>query len=117
MNMQAPTNVVYSSTNPYKGGLEGLQPFIDQVIQIIDTKGSFEHVKGLMLETFGGNDIMDMIPSDVEVAAVVGGANPTPASGCCLADRTYYDPQADEGDMTPHHHLWYEFIIGDCVPR
>ena len=83
MNMQGQTNVVYSSTNPYTGGLGGLQPFIEQVIQIIDTKGSFEHVKGLMLETFGGNDIMDMIPSDVEVAAVVGGANPTPASGCC----------------------------------
>jgi len=73
MNMQGHTNVVYSSTNPYTGGLEGLQPFIEQVIQIIDTKGSFKHVKELMLETFGGNDIMDLMPSDVEVAAVVGG--------------------------------------------
>jgi hypothetical protein len=111
MNMQGHTNVVYSSTNPYTGGLEGLQPFIEQVIQIIDTKGSFETVKELMLETFGGNDIMDMIPSAVEVDAVVGGDNPTPASGCSLADRTYYDQQADEGDMTPHQHLWCEFVI------
>lgn len=80
MSMQGQTKDVYSATNTYKGGLEGLQPFIEQVIQIIDTKASFEHVKGLMLETFGGNDIMDQMPSDVEVAAVVGGANPTPAS-------------------------------------
>ena len=39
MNMEAPTNVAYSATHPYTGGLAGLQPFIDQVIQIIDTKG------------------------------------------------------------------------------
>jgi hypothetical protein len=113
--MQGSTNVVYSATNPYTGGLEGLQPLIEQVIQIIDTKGSYEHVKELMLRTFAGEDIMDLMPSEVEVPAVVGGDNPTPASGCSLADRTFYDQQADEGDMTPHQHLWYEFIIGLCA--
>ena len=115
MSMQGPTNVVYSATNPYTGGLEGLQPFIDQIILIIDTKGQFEHVKELMQRVFGGEDIMDLMPSEVEVAAVVGGDNPTPASGCSLANRTFYDPQADEGDMTPHHHLWHEFVIGLCA--
>ena len=90
MSMQGSTNVVYSATNPYTGGLEGLQPLIEQVIQIIDTKGSFENVKTLMLQVFAGEDIMDNMPPVVQTAAVVGGDNPSTASGCALNGRTFY---------------------------
>ena len=96
MSMEDQSAAVNSSTNPYKGGLQGLQPFIDQIIQIIETKAPYENVKDLMLDTFGGEDIMELIPSVVEVAAV---DNPTPASGCVLADRTYYDQPGDQGDI------------------
>ena len=115
MSMEESKAVVYSSANPYRGGLPGLQPFIDQIIQIIETKAPYENVRDLMLDVFAGEDIMDLMPSTEEVAAVVGGENPTPATGCCLADRTFYDQPADQGDMTPHQHLWYEFIIELCA--
>jgi hypothetical protein len=90
MSMEESKAVVYSSANPYRGGLPGLQPFIDQIIQIIETKAPYENVRDLMLDVFAGEDIMDNMPPVVQTAAVVGGDNPSTASGCALNGRTFY---------------------------
>jgi hypothetical protein len=47
-----------------------------------------------MLQVFAGEDIMDNIPPVVQTAAVVGGDNPSTASGCALNGRTFYDPKS-----------------------
>jgi len=54
-----------------------------------------------MTRTLEGEDIMELIPPLEEIPAVVGGDNPTPATGCAMADRTYYDQPGDEGNTTP----------------
>ena len=94
MNQEGPKTADYSAANHYEGGHGELQPFIDQIIQVIETKGSFENVKTLMLQVFAGEDIMDNMPPVVQTAAVVGGDNPSTASGCALNGRTFYDPKS-----------------------
>ena len=82
MNQEGPKTADYSAANHYEGG--------HQIIQVIETKGSFENVKTLMLQVFAGEDIMDNMPPVVQTAAVVGGDNPSTASGCALNGRTFY---------------------------
>lgn len=67
---------------------------VRQIIQVIETKGSFENVKTLMLQVFAGEDIMDNMPPVVQTAAVVGGDNPSTANGCALIGRTFYVPKS-----------------------
>jgi len=63
------------TANHYEGG--------HQIIQVIETKGSFENVKTLMLQVFAGEDIMDNMPPVVQTAAVVGGVRRAVSSCLC----------------------------------
>ena len=68
-----------------------------------------------MLQVFAGEDIMDNMPPVVQTAAVVGGDNPSTASGCALNGRTFMTASFRMQEKTSCYAFTQSMPVSDAV--